>query len=118
MEARCVDRLIEEIAERFAALAEVDLTALTGLEVLEHVQATQRLRSLADAACVRAAGALDVSKAWVPTGARSPVAWMQWRCGVQRARAMAHLRCAGEMRDLPAAEAAGMPGRVPCGPCR
>jgi hypothetical protein len=74
MENRRVGELIEEITDRFAALAEVDLTSLTGLEVLEHVQAPQRLRSLADAACVRAAGALDVSKAWAPEGANGRVA--------------------------------------------
>jgi hypothetical protein len=112
METRSVDRLISEITDRFAALAEVDLTTLTGLEVLEHVQATQRLRSLADAACVRAAGALDASKAWAPEGAKSPAAWMQWRCGIQRARAVVFLRCARELRDMPATETALLAGEI------
>jgi hypothetical protein len=112
MENRSVDRLIEDIASGFAALAEVDLPRLTGVEVLELVQSTQRLRSLADAAGVRSAGALDVSKAWAPEGAKSPAAWMQWRCGIQRARAMTFLRCARELRDMPATETALLAGEI------
>ncbi|MEO6318763.1 MAG: hypothetical protein ABIP36_08265 [Acidimicrobiales bacterium] len=69
-----VDGAIEQICAGFAVLAAVDLIALTGTEVLELVQSTQRVRSMADAACVQAAGAMDVSHAWTGDGARSPSA--------------------------------------------
>ncbi len=106
------EREITRISRGFAALAALDLTTLTGPEVLELVEATQRLRSLADGACVRAAGALDVSGAWAPEGAKSPSAWMQWRCRIQAGRAVAHLRCARELREMPATEAALMTGAI------
>jgi len=37
---------------------------------------------------------------------------MQWRCGIQRGRAMAFLRCARELRDMPATETALMRGEI------
>jgi len=107
-----VEWAIEQAEAGFEALAGLDPTELTGVEVLELNQAAQRLRTLADAVCVRAAGALDTSGAWAPEGAKSPVAWLQWRCRLSRGRAATFLRCARELRDMPATEAALMAGRI------
>ena len=108
MSGRSADAVIEEIRAGFEELAELDAAGLTGPEVLELVVATQRLRSMADAACVRSAGVLDVSGAWAPEGAKSPSAWMQWRCRINQARASSFLRCARELRDMPGTETALM----------
>lgn len=109
---RSVDELVATATEAFDGLASVDVSTLTGVEVLEVVEATQRLRSMADAACVRSAAALDVSGAWAPEGARSASAWMQWRCRISQGRASSFLRCARELRDMPATEAALMTGAI------
>lgn len=103
-------RIVEDITAGFDALAMVAVTELTDHEVRELVQATQRVRSMADAACVRSAGALDASGAWAPDGARSPAAWMEWRCRIQKSRASAALRCARELRHMPLTEAAMLAG--------
>jgi hypothetical protein len=95
-----------------AGLAELDLTRLTCAEVLELVEATQRLRTVADGVCVRAAGALDASGAWAPEGAKSASAWMQWRCRISQGRASSFLRCARELRHMPATEAAFLAGAI------
>jgi len=110
--SRSFERIIEGIVGGFESLAAVDVTSLTDGEVLELVQATQRVRSMTDAACVRSAGALDVSRAWAADGARSPAAWMQWRCRIQKGGATTFLRCARELRDMPATEAALMAGEI------
>ncbi len=107
-----VDLAIKEAEAGLAALARVDATSLTDVEVLELNQAAQRLRTLADGVCVQAAGALDTSGAWAPEGAKSPAAWLQWRCRIQRGRAVTFLRCARELRSMPATEAALLAGHV------
>src|ERR671912_291142 len=101
-----VDLAIEQAEAGLASLAQVDLTRLTDQEVLDLNQASQRLRTMADGACVRAAGALDGSGAWAPEGARSASAWMQWRCRISPGRASSFLRCARELRAMPVTEAA------------
>jgi hypothetical protein len=103
-----VDLAIEQADAALATLAQVEVTDLTDQQVLDLNQAAQRLRTRADAVCVRAAGALDTSGAWVPEGARSASAWLQWRCQIQRGRAATFLRCARELRMMPATEAALM----------
>lgn len=99
------DEAIAQIAAGFAALGQVDVPGLTDGEVRELVQATQQVRSMADAACIRAAGALDVSGAWAPEGARSAAAWMQWRCRILKSRGSTDVRCARELRHMPHSEA-------------
>lgn len=103
---RSVETLVAMATEAFDGLAAVAVAELTEVEVLELVEATQRLRSMADAACVRAAGALDVSGAWAPEGAKSASAWMQWRCRISQGRASSFLRCARELRAMPVTAAA------------
>ncbi len=112
MSDRWIDQLVGDAAAAFAALAEVDAASLTDLEILELVRGTQRLRSMADAACVRAAGTLDASGAWRPEGARSAAAWMQWRCGILKSRGSAALRCARELRHMPLTERAMLDGSL------
>lgn len=90
----------------------MDLTALTGDEVLELNRAVQRVRSMADGACVLAAGALDTSRAWEPDGARSPADWMAWQCRVLRSRASAALTLARRLRGMPRVEAALLAGEL------
>ncbi len=90
----------------------MDVTTLTEPEILELVEATQTVRSMADAACVQAAGALDVTKAWAPEGAKSPTAWMAWRCRIPMARAATALRCARELRRMPIVETALVAGSI------
>ena len=80
--------------------------------MLELNEAAQRLRTLADGVCVRAASALDTSGAWAPEGAKSPAAWLQWRCRIQRGRAVTFLRCARELRTMPATEVALLAGQI------
>ena len=88
MEAkRSAEVILKEIEDAFAALAEIDTTTLTEGEVADAVVRSQRIRSMADAACQRTAGALDVSKAWQVDGARSPVQWITHRCKVPSSRA-------------------------------
>ena len=99
-------------SEAMTGLAAVDATTLSGVEVLELVVASQRLRSMADAVCVRAAGALEASGAWAPEGARSASAWMQWRCRIPAGRAVTALRCARALRGMPATEAAFLAGAI------
>ncbi len=107
-----VDLAIEQAETGLAALAQVDLAGLTDVEVLELNEAAQRLRTLADGVCVRAASALDTSGAWAPEGAKSPAAWLQWRCRIQRGRAVTFLRCARELRTMPATEVALLAGQI------
>jgi hypothetical protein len=106
------DLAIEQVEAGLAALARIDVTRLTDQEVLDLNVAVQRLRTRADAACVRAAGALDASGAWAPEGPKSPSAWLQWRCRIQRGRATTVLRCARALRAMPATEAALMTAEI------
>ena len=98
-------------------LAHVDVTGLTDDEVLELNEAAQRLRTLADGVCVRAASALDTSGAWAPEGAKSPAAWLQWRCRIQRGRAVTFRRCARELRTMSATEVALLAGQITSSTC-
>jgi hypothetical protein len=107
-----VEVLLKEIEDRCAAVAEQDLTELTEDEVLDAVERAQRIRSMADALCLRTAGALDVSKAWTGDGARSATAWIAWRCRVPRSRASAAVAGARSLRSMPSTEAALLAGDI------
>jgi hypothetical protein len=107
---RSVEVVQKEIEARFGELAELSLVELTEGEVTDAVRRSQRLRSMADGHCLRAAGALESSQAWVADGARSATAWIAWQCGTSRGRASAAMVGARSLRDMPRVEAALLAG--------
>jgi hypothetical protein len=109
---RSAEVLLKDIAAAFADLAALDLTELTEGEVAELAVRAQRVRSMAEAACQRSAGALEASQAWVSDGARSATAWLAWRCKVPRARASAAVVGARSLRSMPGVESALLAGDV------
>lgn len=109
---RSIEVVQKEIEGAFAELATLSPTDLTGAEVADYVERSQRIRSLADAHCVRSAGVLDTSKAWSVDGAKSPTAWIAWRCHIARGRASAAVVGARALRQMPLTEAALLAGRI------
>ena len=109
---RPVEVIQKEIEARFAELAELSPADLAEGEVLDYVQRSERIRTMADAQCARAAGALESSQAWVADGARSPSAWTAWRCRIPKRRAAASGATARRLRNMPLAEAAFLAGRI------
>lgn len=109
---RSAEVVLKEIESAFSELAHIDLTGLTEGEVAEAAICAQRVRSMADAACQRTAGALEASQAWVSDGARSATAWLAWRCKVPRARASAAVVGARSLRSMPRVETALLAGDV------
>ena len=93
-------------------LASADLTGLSEGEVLELALLATDAAKLATAAQVVAAGRIDVSRAWVAEGARSASAWLAWRGHLPTSTSGAVLRCARQLRALPAAERALLEGRI------
>jgi hypothetical protein len=109
---RSIEVVQKEIEGLFAELATLSPADLTGGEVVDYVERSQRIRSLADAHCARSAGVLDTSKEWTLEGARSPTAWVAWRCHVTRARASTAVVSARVLRQMPRTEAALLAGRI------
>ena len=99
--ARSIHAVLGEVSERLSEANTRDLTELTDDEVLELTELTAHVVRLADAAHVRIAGRLDVTRAWSDDGARSPAAWVAWHCHLPTERARAVLRCARQLRSMP-----------------
>ncbi|MGH9085229.1 MAG: hypothetical protein ACRDYW_07220, partial [Acidimicrobiales bacterium] len=104
--------LAKEAIGLLRELAGADLTDLSDGEVLELAVLTTDAAKLATAAQVVAAGRIDVSRAWVAEGARSASAWLGWRGHLPTATSGTVLRCARQLRSLPAAERALLDGRI------
>lgn len=109
---RSVDMIAKEARDLLAELNAADLTRLTDGETTELVVLSAEVSKLAEAALVRAAGPLDVARAWVDGGARSGAAWVAWQCRLSRGRAGAVLKCARQLRAMPGVEAAFVAGRL------
>ncbi len=112
LEGLPVSELVELARASLAELTGRDLTELTEAEILEAAQASTHVAILAAAAQTKAAGRLDTSKAWQPSGAKSAGAWLAWQSNLPRGRANAVVRCARRLRDLPATEAAFLAGQL------
>ena len=110
--ARSIGVVQKEISDLFAELADLPTDVLASTEVEEYVIASQRIRSLADAHCIRSAGVLDRSKVWSIDGAKSATAWSTWRCRIPRSRASASVAAARDLRTMPVAERAMLAGRI------
>lgn len=102
--------LVKEARSLLAELNQADLTTLTEGEVTELVTLSAEVMTLAEAGLVRAAGRLDVIRAWEPDGARGAAAWLGWQAGLSRGRAGSVLTCARQLRDMPLTEAAFVAG--------
>jgi hypothetical protein len=107
---RSVEVVQKELEAGFAELAELLTAEVSEGEVTESVVRAERLRSMAEAHSARAAGLLASSKAWVPDGARSARAWMQWRTRVPGERAGRALATARRLLRMPVVEAAFVAG--------
>ncbi len=102
----------KEIEGLFAELGALEPAELTEGEVADYARSAQQIRSLADAHCARAAGALEASRLWQADGARSPTAWLAWRCGIARGRASSAVVAARSLRRMPTVEAAVLAGQL------
>ncbi|MFL6205750.1 MAG: DUF222 domain-containing protein [Acidimicrobiales bacterium] len=102
----------KEIIDLFAELSDLPTDHLSSGEVEEYVIASQRIRSLADAHCIRSAGVLDRSKVWSVEGATSATAWITWRCRIPKSRATASVTAARDLRAMPMVERALLDGRL------
>ena len=109
---RGVDVVQKEIEAAFAELAELCPTSLTEGEVADYAERAQRIRSLADAHCVRAAGRLEQAGVWALDGAKSPTAWLAWRCRISRGRASSAVVAARSLRAMPRVEEAMLAGLI------
>ena len=110
--ARSIGVVQKEIIDLFAELADLATDVLTSGEVEAYVIASQRIRSLADAHCIRSAGVLDRSKVWSIDGAKSATAWITWRCRIPNSRASASVAAARDLRTMPVTERAMLDGRI------
>src|SRR5687767_12540858 len=110
--SRSIGVVQKEIAELFAELAELPTDRLTSGEIAEYAVESQRIRSLADAHCVRSAGVLGRSKVWSVDGATSATAWLAWKATVQKERAISAVAAARDLRDMPLAERSMLEGRI------
>jgi len=106
------DELVELARRALSEAAGRQLTELTEAEVLEAAQASTEVAVLATAVQTAAAGRLDTSKAWQPSGAKSAGAWLAWQCRLPSKRANGVVRCARRLRDLPGTEAAFLAGEL------
>ena len=107
---RSIEVVQKEIEACFAELVERSVAGLTEGELVDVVRRSQRLRSMVDGHCVRVAGVLDRSQAWVADGARSATDWTAWQCATSRARASACVVAARALRSMPLVEAAMLAG--------
>lgn len=110
--ARSFEELLRSAGTLLVEANQRDLTGLADGEVVAAAQLSAEVAKLAEAAQVRALGRLDVSRAWSADGSRTGAAWAAWHCGLSKARAGTLLKCARQLREMPATEAAVMAGRL------
>ncbi|MGK2948050.1 MAG: DUF222 domain-containing protein [Acidimicrobiales bacterium] len=109
---RSIHDAFGQVVELLAEVNEHDLTELVDAEVPEVALLAGRVAKLAEATHVRAAGRLDTSGAWRDDGARSASGWVAWKGSLPSGRAKALVRCARQLRSMPATEAAMAAGHL------
>lgn len=110
---RSVEVVIEEVAGRLAELdALLSPDVLTEGEVAEAAVGLERLRSMLEARCARAASLVEAGQVWVADGARSATAWLAWRTHLPAGRLRRSAGCGRALRAMPATEAAFVAGAV------
>lgn len=109
---RSIEVVLKEIERLFAEAAELDPDDLTDGEVADYAARSQRLRSMADAHCLRSAGVVDRRLVWASDHARSATAWLVFKATISKQRASTAVAGARALREMPLVEAAMLDGRI------
>ncbi|HKF74693.1 MAG TPA: DUF222 domain-containing protein, partial [Candidatus Dormibacteraeota bacterium] len=93
-------------------LRQLDLQALPGPLLGEHLVALRGLVDALESEFTRAVGALDRSGAYREDGALSPTAWLRYQCRLAPGLGSEHVRVARRLADLPETARAFSAGEV------
>ncbi|HKF75140.1 MAG TPA: DUF222 domain-containing protein, partial [Candidatus Dormibacteraeota bacterium] len=93
-------------------LRQVDLQALPGPLLGEHLVALRGLLDALESEFTRAVGALDRSGTYREDGALSPTAWLRYHCRLAPGLGSEHVRVARRLADLPETARAFSAGEV------